>query len=77
MKRYTLENKPNFQDGELVYVDMSCFGYGTDEIKVGTVVGKSFTHIIDFWLVEFKEDFSPTYPYKVLPVQHTFILDDN
>lgn len=73
MKRYTLENKPDFTDGELVQVDMACFGF-PPKIETGKIVGKSMTHIIDNWLVEFDHTFPPTYPYRVVAVAHTFIL---
>ena len=73
IEKYTLEHKPNFTDGELVQVDMNCFGF-PPEILTGKIVGKSFEHIIDTWLVEFPRSFFPTYPFKVVPVQHTFIL---
>lgn len=74
--RYTLENKPNFYDGEIVEVDMSCFGIQIDEgsdILTGRVVGKSITGIVDQWLIEFAREFR-LYPYKVVSVPHTFIL---
>ena len=78
MKRYTLENKPKFAYGELVQVDMSCLGmtppFENGGIETGKIVGKSADHIIDQWLVEFSHDFSPTYPYRVVSVQHTFIV---
>lgn len=80
IKHYTLENKPTFKDGELVKIDMSCFGYPTGyptgDIRIGKVVGKGMTHIIDYWLIEFENDFVPTYPYKVVQIQHTFIVDE-
>jgi hypothetical protein len=72
IEKYTLENKPNFVDGEIVSVDMSCFGL-PPQIRTGKVVGKSFEHIIDTWLVEFDSTF-PSYPFKVAQVPHTFIL---
>ena len=72
-KRYTLENKPTFRNGEMVDIDMRCFGFSPG-IERGRIVGKSVTNVVDHWLVEFDHDFSPTYPYKVVSVQHTFIL---
>jgi len=73
MKRYTLENKPTFSDGEPVQVDMSCFGF-PPKIETGKIVGKASEHILDNWMVEFDHAFPPTYPFKVVTVQHTFIL---
>ena len=77
-QRYTLENKPNFTYGDLVLVDMTCFGmsppFQNGGIEMGKIVGKSSDDIIDQWMVEFNHDFSPTYPYRVVRVQHTFIL---
>ncbi len=74
MKKYTIENKPSFKDQERVMVDMSCFGFPS-EILEGKIVGKSFTHVIDNWLVEFPRRFPPEYIYSVVPVPHTFIVD--
>ena len=73
-ERYTLENKPSFSDGQVVEVDMSCFGFPEKEILSGKIVGKATEHIIDNWIVEFPRSFPPTYPYKVVIVPHTFIL---
>ena len=70
-----MENKPEFVDGERVSVDMSCFGV-PPRIALGKVVGKSFTHIIDTWLIEFDEQPSAIYQFKVVPVPHTFIIDE-
>ena len=73
MLKYTLENKPSFVADELVAVDMECFGH-PPSIMIGRIVGKSFEHIIDNWLIEFKCKFEPTYPFSVVVVPHTFIL---
>jgi hypothetical protein len=75
MKHYTLENKPNFKDGEIVRVDMSKMGMDMN-IMEGEIVGKSFSHVIDMWLVEFGIQFIPTYPYKVVAIMHTAIIDE-
>lgn len=78
MKTYTLENKPNFKYGDYVKIDMSGF-LGKEyknSIENGIIVGKPITHIIDQWLVCFDHDFSPTYPYRVVSVPHTFILEE-
>ena len=75
MKYYTLENKPNFKDGEIVEVDMSKMGMDMENMK-GKIVGKSTSHIIDMWLVEFDMQFIPTYPYKVVAIMHTAIIDN-
>jgi hypothetical protein len=71
--RYTLEDKPDFFDGELVDVDMSEFGL-PPEILTGKIVGKASTNIVDNWLVEFPRAFPPSYPYQVVSTPHTFIL---
>ena len=74
IKRYTIENKPMFKYGDLVTVDMSFFG--SDEgFLMGKIVGKSMTHIIDNWLVEFGKSFAPTYPYMVFTVPHVAIVE--
>lgn len=74
MKTYTLEDpKPTFKDGDKVVVDMAYFGSTLGLLK-GVIVGKTFTHIIDTWLVKFDCDFSPTYPYQVVAIPHTAIL---
>ena len=73
MKKYTLENKPSFSYGEVVEVDMGCFGL-PPEIMPGIVLGKGMTHIVDQWIVKFDCTF-PSYPYKAMLVQHTFIID--
>ena len=82
-KRYTLENKPNFMDGEMVEVELACFGFTPESLKeyvlppilTGKIVGKALDHIIDHWLIEFGRHF-PSYPYKVVSVPHTFILNE-
>ncbi len=73
MRKYTIENKPDFKQDEIVEIDMSCFGF-PHSVRRGIIVGKSFTNVIDNWLVEFDSDFAPTYPFKVCVVPHTFIL---
>lgn len=70
MKRYTLGNKPNFKYREIVKVDISCFGGPSHGIESGIIVGKTTTHVIDTWLVEFSHDFSPAYPFRVVGVPH-------
>lgn len=76
IKRYTLENKPILKYGDWVKVDMSFFGSELG-IMSGKIVGKSMTHIIDNWLVEFDQDFAPTYPYKVFTVPHVAIVESD
>jgi hypothetical protein len=76
MKKYSMENKPSFADQEKVLVDMSCFGF-SDKILEGKIIGKSFTHVIDNWIIQFDCQFAPTYPYSALPVPHTFIIDQS
>jgi hypothetical protein len=81
MKLYTIENRPQFTDGQPVEVDMTCFGFpkstfnGNPTIFTGRVVGKAVSNIIDQWLIEFATAFPPTYPYHVVSVPHTFIVD--
>jgi hypothetical protein len=75
IKHYTLENKPNFKDGDIVKVDMAKMGMDMD-IMEGKIVGKSISHILDMWLVEFDMQFIPTYPYKVVAIMHTAIIDE-
>jgi hypothetical protein len=73
IKTYTLEDpKPNFKDGDMVIVDMSVMG--STGLLAGTVVGRGMENIIDFWYVQFKKNFAPTYPFKVIPVIHTAIV---
>lgn len=74
IKRYTLENKPKFKDGEHVFVDMSVLT-GVEGILRGKIVGKGSEHVIDMWLVEFEKDFGPTYPFKVTSVFHTAFVE--
>lgn len=73
IERYMFgEEKPSFHDGAIVIVDWSFFG-GMG-IKSGKIVGKGMTHVIDTWLVEFEEDFGPTYPFKVCGIPHTAMV---
>lgn len=74
IKHYTLENKPKFFDGQEVKVDMERMGCPTFGILEGVVVGLGTSHVIDQWLVKFDCEF-PSYPFKVLSVMHTAILD--
>lgn len=74
IKHYTMEAKPSFVDGQIVQVDMERLGCPTYGIMSGKIVGKTFIHVIDTWLVEFKQAFPPTYPFKVLGVPHTAII---
>jgi hypothetical protein len=77
MKTYTIyDKKPEFKYGDSILVDMSCFDF-PPSVEVGRVVGKGTTNLIDQWLVEFSHDFNPTYPYRVLSVPHTFIVNAN
>ena len=75
MKTYTLiDPKPNFKYGDTVAVNMAHFGIKDLGILPGRIVGKGSEHIIDFWLVEFNQDFGPAYPYRVFSVPHVAIL---
>jgi len=73
IKRYTLEDKPTFKDGDVVIVDMSVLGSDLGVVS-GEIVGKASEHIVDMWLVKFQTDFGPTYPFKVVPVIHTALV---
>jgi hypothetical protein len=70
---YTLENKPEFKDGDIIQVDMSHFGW-PEEIRTGKIVGKSTNYIIDYWMIEFLDYICDGYKFKVLNVPHTAIL---
>ena len=69
-----MENKPSFVDGQVVQVDMARMGCQPYGILSGRIVGRSFVHVIDTWLVEFNRTFEPTYPYKVVGIPHTEII---
>lgn len=72
IKRYTIEDKPSFKDGDQVIVDMSVMASPLGLMK-GTIVGKGSVNVIDMWLVEFEREF-PLYPFKVMSVIHTAIV---
>lgn len=73
MNKFTLENRPNFKQDQLVYVDCTCFGDpNLPKFKSGRIVGQAIVGLLDLWLVDFGEKFSETYPYTVVAVQHTF-----
>jgi hypothetical protein len=73
MKRYTLENKPDFKDGEVVAVDTSVLGISLG-ILPGKIVGKAVSNVIDWWMVEFNAYHFPSYPYKVVSIMHLAFL---
>ena len=73
-KHYTLENKPEFKDGDIVRVDMAHLGLPNGTIKQGKIVGKSIINVIDHWMIEFPEYFSDDYKFKVLNIPHVAIL---
>jgi hypothetical protein len=80
IKRYTLENKPTFKDGDEVDVDMGVMGASDLGIMRGKVVGKVSDHIIDTWIVDFGQSLNKdknfsTYPFKVVGVIHTAIVE--
>ena len=77
IKRYTIENRPIFKDGDKVKIDASCFGYTDNSILSGKIVGLAYKNAIDLWIVELNEYPHKTYPFKVLCVQHTFIIDES
>lgn len=58
MKHYTLENKPNFQQNDVVEVDFGVIS-PQGEILKGRIVGKASEHIIDFWIVDFGKLLEP------------------
>lgn len=74
VKRYTLEEKPDFKDQQSVKVDMASLGCD-EAIMEGKIVGKAMTHIIDYWLVEFPHHF-PSYPFRVLSIPHVSIVKE-
>lgn len=74
VNHYTLEEKPDFKDQQPVKVDMAFFGSDAGVLQ-GKIVGKSTTHIIDYWMVEFPSAF-PMYPFKVLNVPHVAIVKE-
>lgn len=75
IKTYTLgDPKPEFKYGDSVTVDMAHLGSPALGALTGRIVGKGSVHIIDFWLIEFDQDFGPTYPYRVFSVPHVAIL---
>ena len=55
---------------------MSVMGWPEYGCMTGKIVGKSFEHVIDNWLVQFDKDFSPTYPYNVIQIIHTAIIKE-
>ena len=81
IRHYTLENKPSFNDGDEIDVDMSVMGAKSLGVMKGKVVGKASDHIIDMWIIDFgmslneDKNFS-MYPFKVLNVIHTAIVDN-
>jgi hypothetical protein len=69
--------KTEFKNGDRVEVALSG---DINQIVTGKIVGKSFEHVIDMWLVLFDKSLDiPSYPYDVAPVQNTFIraIGDN
>lgn len=75
VKHYTLEDKPTFNMNEFVTVDMARMGMPEYGMLNGRIVGRSIEHIVDHWLVDFNQEF-PTYPYEVVAVLHTAIVDE-
>ena len=74
-----MANKPIFKYSENVRVDMSHLGWphltGKDNTMPARIVGRGSVHVIDMWLLEFEQDFGPTYPYRVFTVPHVAIVD--
>lgn len=83
-KNYTLQNKPQFSQGDKVKVDLRALGSSDDQkYAEGTICGKVSDFIIDHWIVDFGKPFhevikdqSWTYPYHCVSIQHTFIKDE-
>ena len=76
IKHYTLEDKkPVFHDGDYVIVDLGRMT-GAGGLLPGKIVGRTSEHVIDHWMVQFKEDFGVTYPFRVVSVFHTAIVKD-
>ena len=73
VRHYTLENKPILTDGQIVDVDMARLGTDLGILK-GEVVGRATEHIIDIWMIKFDRAFGPLYPFKVIGVPHTAIV---
>jgi len=75
IKTYTLEDpKPEFKYGDKVAVHMAHLGAPDFGILPGRIVGKGSVHVIDYWLIEFNQDFGSIYPYRVFSVPHVAIL---
>jgi hypothetical protein len=74
---YTLEDHPKFAFGEYVEVDLSKMLYSTGGYENARIVGLHSQNILDVWLCEFNHDFAPSYPYRVVSIQHTFIVKYN
>lgn len=71
---YTLEDPhPVFSDGEIVTVDTRKLGMSLGLVPV-RIVGQASKGVFDIWMVEFRQDFGPTYPYRVVAVPHTMII---
>lgn len=58
-------DKPAFRQGDRVEVSLKGM-----EGRRGTVVGKTFDHVIDMWLVDFGEIISEVYPYTTASIPH-------
>jgi hypothetical protein len=77
IKHYTLGNKPNFANQEMVKIDESVLvGSTSKEILKGRILGKAVSHIVDLWIVDLGEEYSRTYPYQAIAVPHTCIIDE-
>jgi hypothetical protein len=58
----------------MVSVDMSVLSSPLG-IMPGKIVGRAkIPDLIDYWLIEFDRDFSPSYPYPVVSVPHIAII---
>jgi len=73
-KCYTLENKPEFVNGQEVDVDMLKLTGSLNGTKRGKVIGKSSTHVVDMWVIDFGEVFSEVYLYQAVAVPHVCIV---
>lgn len=75
---YTLEDKkPTFKNEESILIDMRKLGIlGVKEngIDTGKIVGIASVGLIDIWMVRFRKEFGPAYPYRTIAVPHVAII---
>lgn len=73
---FTIENKPNLQQGQPIEIDMKSIGCQDYGVMSAKVVGKSESDNIeiDLWSVEFDKNFAPTCPQRIFNVPHIAIV---